>query len=174
MKTVIVYESMFGNTHLIAEHLADAARRHGEVNLVPVSHARSDIIAGADLVIVGGPTHIHGMSWSATRHTAIADANKHDDLDPNAEGPGLRDWFRRVDDVRFVPAAAFDTRLDGNPSATGRASKGISRRLRLHDFHEIAEPESFLLDKDNELVPGEAERAQKWADSLYARLSVHA
>ena len=65
MKTVIVYESMFGNTRLIAEHIADAARRRGEVALAPISHARSDVIAGPDLVIVGGPSHIHGMSVHA-------------------------------------------------------------------------------------------------------------
>jgi hypothetical protein len=172
MKTVVIYESMYGNTHVIAEGVAEAARRHGEVVLVPVSGATADVIAHADLVIVGGPTHGHGMSWAPTRRTAVEDAAKHDELelDPDAEGPGLRDWFHEVDKVDGTPAVAFDTRFDAAPAFTGRASVGISRRLRHHGFREIAKPESFLVDKENHLIAGEAERAERWASELFEQL----
>ena len=173
MRTVVVYESMYGNTHAVARHIGDAAGRRGEATVVPVDQATPEVIAGADLVIVGGPTHMHGMSWSMTRNGAITDAQQHhkaDDVDPDAEGPGLRDWFHDVATVDGVAAAAFDTRFDGAPALTGRASKGISRRLHHHGFDEIAEPESFLVDKDNHLLPGEAERAGQWCDELLGRI----
>jgi hypothetical protein len=173
LKTVVIYESLFGNTHLVAEHVAEAAGLHGEVVLVPVGEATSEVIDGADLLVVGGPTHVHGLTWSATRHAAEAEAAKHDDrtLDPDAEGPGLRTWFHGLGQVHGTPAAAFDTRFDGPAEFTGRASKGIGRRLRHHGFSEVAEPESFLVDKDNHLLAGESDRARRWADGLVSRLT---
>ena len=39
MKTVVVYESMYGNTHLVANEIADVADGFGDVVLVPASKA---------------------------------------------------------------------------------------------------------------------------------------
>lgn len=174
MKTVIVYESMYGNTHMVAGEIAGVAGAFGEVALVPVSKASPVTIDDADLVIVGGPTHVHGLSRSMTRQGAISDAAKHPDLDldPDAEGPGLRDWFEQLGDVDNISAAAFDTRLHGPSAVTGQASTGISRRLRHHGFREVIEHESFFVDKDNHLTRGEAERAQAWSTSLFEQLGL--
>jgi hypothetical protein len=35
----------------------------------------------------------------------------------------------------------------------------------------VAEPESFLVDKDNHLLAGESDRARLWADRLLDRLT---
>jgi flavodoxin len=173
VRTAIVYESMYGNTHVVADAIATAARRHGSVEMVPVSHASPDSIGGVDLVIVGGPTHVHSMSRAMTRDAARKDVQKHPDLelDPDAEGPGLRDWFKALGPMSGTHAAAFDTRVDAPPVFTGRASKGISRRLRHHGFDEVVDPESFLVDDANHLEEGEAERATAWAESVFDRLA---
>jgi len=173
MKTVIVYESMYGNTHLVAEKLAEGVNSRAEAVLVPVSEATPEVIADADFIVVGGPTHMHGLTWSATRRAAESDAEKHDDraLDPDAEGEGLRTWFHTIDQGNERPSAAFDTRFDGPAEFTGRASKGIARRLRHHGFRVIVDPESFLVDKENHLVPGEGNRARAWADGLVDKLA---
>ena len=55
MKTVIIYESMYGNTQLVADELAAVAREHGEVVLVRAEDAGAGVTEGADLVLVGGP-----------------------------------------------------------------------------------------------------------------------
>ena len=52
-------------------------------------------------------------------------------LDPDAEGPGLRDWFEALGQIS-ARAAASDTRFDLPAAITGRASKGIARKLRHH------------------------------------------
>lgn len=166
MQTVVIYESMYGNTHAIAERIAEAARKRGHATLVAVTHATPGSIDGADLVIVGGPTHVHGMTHAGTRHEAVEDAAEHGQLDPDAEGPGIREWFDAVQKVDGTWAAAFDTRLEGSPLLTGRASKGISRKLRHHGFSEMSEPESFLVDQDNHLLPGESDRAELWTLAL--------
>ena len=171
MKAVVVYESMYGNTHLIADAVAAGMADLGEVVVVPVGGATPDVLAAADLVVVGGPTHVHGMSSAMSRKGAIEDAAKPDrdlELDPDAEGPGLRDWF---DEVGTLPAmaAAFDTRMPGPPALTGRASKGIAKRLHHHGCRMVAEPMSFLVTKDNHLGDDEDAHARQWGADLAAR-----
>ena len=172
MKTVIVYESVFGNTRRVAEELARVARRHGEVETVAAGEAEGRVVDGADLVLIGGPTHRHGMSWTATRRTGGQEpadgAGRAPGID--AAGPGLRQWFHRVGRVDGIPAAAFDTRADGPEALTGRASLGISRRLRHHGFHEVAAPRSFVVDRENVLVDGQVHRARQWAVSVLESL----
>lgn len=174
MKVIVIYESMFGNTHSIAEAIAAGLRDGNEAVVVPVGTATAELLAGADLVVVGGPTHIHGISRANTRNGAAQIARKPGSkltLDADAEGPGLRDWFASLSAIR-VSAAAFDTRLDGPALFTGRASQSIRRLLARHGFTVIAKPESFLVTKDNRLRPGEEDRARRWGSRLASQLPV--
>ena len=169
MRAVVVYESMFGNTHVVAERIAAGLLTTMDVAVVAVGGATPEILDGIDLLVVGGPTHVHGMTSHKSRSGAAEMAAKPGsdlELDPDAEGEGLREWFRRLPRIG-VRAAAFDTRI-GSVAAvmSGRASKGIARRLRHHGCDLLAEPESFLIDTDNHLVDGEAVRATEWGASL--------
>lgn len=167
MRAVVVYESMFGNTHLVADRVAQGLRGSYDVEVLPVGEAIGRILDDVDLLVVGGPTHIHGVSSATSRRSAGEQAEQDDDLDlePDAEGPGLRDWFDGLP-RQTGRAAAFDTRVEGPPMLTGRASKGIARRLMRHGFELVCEPESFLVDKHNHLLPGEGDRAHDWAARL--------
>jgi len=171
-QVVIVYESMYGNTHHIAEHIANGLGSGGvQVHVVSVGEALPDLLAAADLLIVGGPTHVHAMTSATSRHAAIATADKDGlQLDPAATNPGLRDWFDQLDIVDGTEAAAFDTRVDGWALFTGRASHGIASHLTERGYRLLDEPESFLVDKHNRLVPDEAERATAWGASLAAAM----
>ena len=62
MRALIVYESMFGNTHEVANCIADGLRPVYDVSMVRVGDATDEMVEAADLVIVGGPTHAHGLS----------------------------------------------------------------------------------------------------------------
>jgi len=168
MRTLIVYESMYGNTHQIAEGIASGLRPDAEVRVVSVHEASGDMVSWAELLIVGGPTHIHGMTRPSSRQGASDAAMKPDSgltLDPDAAGDGLREWFASLGKAVNQRAAAFDTRTDGPALFTGRASGGIAKELRRHGYALVAEPESFLV-KENHLVTGEAERAAAWGASL--------
>jgi len=170
MRAVVVYESMYGNTRLVADAIGAGLKTAFDVSVVPVSQASPAILADADLVVVGGPTHLHSMSRAATRKAAVAAADKPVsplNVEPDALGPGLRDWFGSLG--RYpVKAAAFDTRLHGPAAFTGRASKGVTRLLRAHGFDVIAEPESFLVTKQDRLDPPETARARDWGTELAA------
>jgi len=177
MRTLVAYESMFGNTHAIAAYIAEGLLALGEVEAVSIHEVTRERLAQCDLFVVGGPTHVHGLTSSQSRKGAADTAAKSDGsllLDPDAEGPGLRDWFHDCPVVDGTLGAAFDTRYDANPLLTGRASRRIARRLGDLGFEVIAEPESFLVDKDNTLLMGERERARAWgaglAHALTARL----
>jgi Flavodoxin len=174
MKAVVIYESMYGNTHLIAEAIASGLRTtSADVAVVPVTGIEVGVLEGADLLVVGGPTHAHGMSRASTRKAAAEDARKPDRelvLDPDAEGEGLREWFETLDHVSTY-GATFDTRFDLPAALTGRASKGIARKMRAHGFAMIAEPESFFVTKQNHLEPDQETRAREWGSHLGAVLT---
>jgi len=171
MRAVIVYESMYGNTHEVAQRIADGLRTGYEVALLPVHEATSAVVADADLLLVGGPTHAHGMTTSATRKSARDAAAKPGSalqLESDTDGAGLRDWFNTLGTLPGTKAAAFDTRFDAVAVFTGHAGKGISHRLRRHRCTMVADPESFLVDKHTVLLPGEADRAEQWGRRLAA------
>ena len=174
MRALVVYESMFGNTHEVAESIGVGLREYGEVTVVPVAEATAAHLAAADLVVVGGPTHAHTMSSVRSRAEAGAQAAKDPELalDLAADGPGIREWLVEIGQVDGINAAAFDTRVDGPAVLTGRASKTIARHLEKHGFAIVADPISFLVDRHNHLLPGEPERAAGWG-SLLASPVVH-
>ena len=82
----------------------------------------------------------------------------------------LLEWFGSLGDYR-VRAAAFDTRMHGPAALTGQAAKGVTRLLRQHGFDVVAEPESFLVTKQDRLEPQEQDRARDWAAKLAAGIA---
>jgi|GraSoiStandDraft_30_1057271.scaffolds.fasta_scaffold273676_1 hypothetical protein len=170
MRALVVYESMYGNTQVIAGNIADGLRGDYEVTLVPVAEATWDLVADADLLVAGAPTHMHGLSTRSTRRMAAQAAAKDGSglrMDPDAGGPGMRDWLKDLG-RRNGLAAAFDTRLNGVPAFTGRASRPIARLLKRHGRQLIAAPESFVVGSQSMLLDGEAARARRWGMTLGA------
>ena len=168
MRSVVVYESMFGNTRQVAESIGRGLEPSGEVAVVPVDGADEALRGGVDLLVVGGPTHVHGLSSPRTRAAAVEMASKPESrfgLDEHASGPGLREWFGTLASGT-ARAAAFDTRMPQPAVFTGRASKRIRRELRRRGFDVSAPPESFIVDSSNVLKEGELERARAWGSSL--------
>ena len=173
MRAVVVYESMYGNTHLVADAIAAGLADEFEVEVVSVHDATADVLDGAVLLVVGGPTHAHSMSRASTRASAAEDAakpEKHLELDPDAYGDGLREWFDTLDRLGGA-AAAFDTRVDMPAALSGRASKAIAKHLDRQGCRLVAEPESFLVTRDSHLEPQEVERATGWGRRLAASVA---
>src|SRR5262249_61631454 len=111
MRVVIVYESMFGNTHLIADAIAKGLAPGNVVTVVPAAQAGREVLDRADLLVVGGPTHVHGMSRPPSRAAAAQMAQTEDShltVDSSAEGPGLRNWLVAVVPLG-LPRAVLDT-----------------------------------------------------------------
>lgn len=163
MRAFVVFESMYGNTAAIAERIAAGLRNAGiDAEAQPATQATAYAADEMDLLVVGGPTHAHGMSWALTRKVASGDT----EFDEAALSPGLRRWFHHLPRREGRPAAAFDTRFDRPVRSSGSAARGIARRLQRHGYLLALEPESFFVTKDGELVEGQLERAEAWGRRL--------
>jgi len=170
MRALVVYESMYGNTHAVASNIADGLRADYEVTLVPVAEATAELVAGADLLVAGGPTHLRGLSSAMSRRMAAEAAARDGSglrLDPDAGGPGLRDWLKGLSGGHAL-AAAFDTRVGDIPVFTGRASRIVARMLKRQGYRLVAAPESFLVSSHSTLLYGESSRARRWGMTVGA------
>src|SRR6185436_18635250 len=95
MKAVVVFESLFGNTATIGERVAAALCARGlEAEALPVTQVEQATTRNVDLLVVGGPTHAHGMSRPGTRKAGATDP-KNAYAEPTVE-PGLREWLADV------------------------------------------------------------------------------
>ncbi|MEV8099047.1 flavodoxin domain-containing protein [Kitasatospora sp. NPDC085879] len=176
MQALIVYESMYGNTREVAEAIAEGireARPDAAVECQPVARTTVHRTGTVDLLVVGGPTHVHGMSNALSRRVAVSvEARKEGRIEETHEaattaaGPGLRKWFHELPDAEpGTPAAAFDTRMDGKQA--GGAAAGIAQRLTDHRYDLRAEPEGFFVEEaDGPLRSGELARARAWGAAL--------
>jgi hypothetical protein len=148
------------------------ARGLGAARSCPVSQVSTDDVADCELLVVGGPTHMHGMTTKRSRELAAETARTEGEVavEPHADSePGLRTWLQLLSGGDGAVAAAFDTRLDSSPFLTGRASHGVAARLRRRGYRVVGS-ESFLVsESEGPLVPGELVRAERWGAELAAR-----
>lgn len=166
MRSLIVYESMYGNTRQVAEAIAEGCRQAGEATAVRACDCDPHALAGADLVVLGGPTHAWSMSRPRTRQAAITNAKpENPPVEAQPDESGIRELLDRLPRLTGL-AAAYDTRIAAPAALTGRASAGIARRLRRAGVRLVAEPRSFLVSRGSRLRPGQLEQARAWGVRL--------
>lgn len=144
MNSIVIYGSHSGNTGRVAAAIADSLRFRGPVQLLPVEQAPTTFSAGADLVLVGGPTEAHRMTAPVGEFFAR--------LQPGA--------------LNGVAGAAFGTRVNWPRWLSGSAANGISQKLQAAGARIIAQGEDFIVDMGPHLEPGELERAATWAATV--------
>jgi len=170
MSATVVYESVYGNTRAIAEAIAEGL---GDAEVVPVFEAPERVLE-SDLLVVGGPTHMHGLTTTHSRQMAVEAV--HEDgghVEPGAaRTPGLRAWLRDLTTEEGALAAAFDTRGDKSPWLTGAASRGIAKRLRDRGYDVVSRQSFLVVDSDGPLAQGELDRARDWGRRLATLLPV--
>jgi hypothetical protein len=174
MDVVVVYESLFGNTRLVAEAIADGIRAADPAVRVSVTRTDATKLGEVDdacLLVVGGPTHMRRMTSPRSRQQGLQAARKANDqqsreAQPGAAGPGLREWLRALPPARLgTMAAAFDTRLEYR--LAGGAARSASRRLRRRGFGLAGQPEGFIVTgSQGPLRQGELDRAREWGAAL--------
>jgi hypothetical protein len=167
MTVLVVFESMFGNTKVIADAVAEGLAGHLPVEQVEVGVAPTVIGGEVELLVVGGPTHAFGLSRSGTRQSAAEQA----DGDLVSAGIGLREWLGALHKgPADVAVAAFDTRIS-KPRLPGSAAAAADKRLRRLGFRVVAPSTSFYVrGTTGPLLDGEAERARRWGEELAAEL----
>ncbi len=127
MRALVVFESMFGNTEVIARAIAEGLAANASVEVVEVGAAPASLPADLDLLVVGGPTHAHGMSKPESR----ADSARRAGDRLVSRGSGIREWLESLQGgSATVAAAAFDTRIKGPGILWGSAAKSADKLLR--------------------------------------------
>jgi len=163
MKTLVVYDSFFGNTEKIARAIGDALGYPDDVEILRVGDVKPEELMNADLLIVGSPTRAFRPSPATTRL--------------------LKSIARRALDG--VNIAAFDTRVTEEEIAKGPwilrkmvrifgyAAKPIADMLVKKGGTLVAAPEGFFVEgNEGPLKEGELERAEKWARQFGRTLSI--
>lgn len=166
MSTLVIYESMYGNTRAAAEAVASGFGPAEQAEAVEVSAAPRQLPPGVDLVILGAPTHGHGLSRPQSRESAAK------------EGPvvsrdiGLREWIGEASIPDGVRVATFDTRFDKARWLTGSAAITMKKHLRRRGYTGEVATESFFVDHTvGPLHEGELRRAREWGAQLAASTS---
>ena len=168
MRTVIVFESLFGNTEQFAHEIRDAIEDMGEEAVAAdVRRIRPDDLTHCDLLIVGAPTHAFSLSRQSTRDDAVRQG-----AEAGRAVVGVREWLTTLD-LTFAartdrpPAAVFDTRVEKVRHLPGSAARRAARALRAQGIEIVDRPTSFYVeDLKGPAVPGEAERARAWATGV--------
>jgi flavodoxin len=146
MKTLVVYDSLYGNTKAIAE--AIGAALPGEVRVLPVGQASASDLQTADLLVIGSPTH---GSLPTDAIQGLVDKLR----PPAREGARL---------------ATFDTRLTWGflERWGGFAAPKMAEALKEKGWTLAAPAEGFFVKglKKGPLKKGEADRATAWAQQL--------
>jgi hypothetical protein len=159
MRGLVVYESLFGNTARIAQAVVDGLKERLDVELHSVAEGK--LPEGADLLVIGGPTHAFSMSRVTTRQDAVNQGAK---ADPTI---GLREWLEELPEGNGTPFAAFDTRVDMVRRLPGSAAKAAAKMARKRGYQSLTRPESFYVqDTPGPLLDGEAQRAEVWGAQL--------
>lgn len=174
MNVVVVYESMYGNRHQIAEAIGRGLTEEGaQAEVVSVDQARKREIGVDDVLIVGAPTHVHGLSRESTREAAVKGAAEHAmhwRLIPRPRAQACATGSRLWDPEPVQRLHSTHELRAPRCSPTGQASQLISKALSHHGFDQLAAPESFLVASTNQLLPEEAAHARQWGADLATKI----
>ncbi|MBN1659361.1 MAG: flavodoxin family protein [Anaerolineae bacterium] len=149
MKTLVVYDSVYGNTEIIAQAIGSALP--GEVQVVRVGQVSAADCMAVDLLVVGSPTH--GALPTEAAQALIEKI-----------GPPAREG---------TCAATFDTRLTWGflERWGGFAAEKMAAKLEEKGWTMAGTPGGFFVKglKKGPLKRGEADRAAAWARTLLTR-----
>lgn len=151
MRLAVAFDSTYGNTRRIAEAISSGWPEEPHDPPMPIRDLDARRLGPETLLVVGAPTHRHGVdpaTWVA---------------------------LGRIPAERFreLRVAVFDTRYDRSRWLTGSAALEIERALVARGARAIVPAESFFVaGSEGPLEDGELERARRWGARLYERTAV--
>jgi len=144
MRTLVVYDSVHGNTEKIAQTIGDAVG--GEVEVLRAGVVDPAELKTVDLLFVGAPTYGGRAS------------------------PAMQGFLKKLQGstLEGIDVATFDTRLTaGWVRIFGYAAGRIGSTLEKKGGTLIASPEGFFVKgTEGPLKEGELERAARWAEEI--------
>ena len=160
LKSVVIYDSLYGNTEKIARAIGDTLAEVGESAILRVGDAKMDLLDGVGLIVVGSPTQ--GFKSTEAIKAFLKGIPEHQ--------------------LQGIKVAAFDTRFTPSNIAStpvlpyfakifGYAAEPIAKALQKKGAELAISPQGFYVEgKEGPLVEGELERASAWARKLYTEV----
>lgn len=163
MSTLVVFESMWGNSRTVAEAVAEGLG--DDVPVVNVAEAPVPLPQDVDMLVLGGPTHAFSMSRASTRQEAKAKG-----ADQGHLTSGIREWMAALPASDRLHVATFDTRVASVRHLPGSAAKAAAREVRRRHLGRVIATKSFYVaDMAGPLLDDELDRARAWGTSLAVR-----
>lgn len=154
MKSMVVYDSAYGNTARIADVIGESLKKFGKSSVKQLEEVTDKDVKHADLIVIGSPTQggrptgptlqfIEALPTKVMRGKKIAVFDTRFDMD--AQKFGLRLLMRTI----------------------GYAAAKMASAAKRRGWDVISDPMGFIVnDTKGPLRDGEMERAAKWAASL--------
>lgn len=169
MNTLIIVESHFGNTALIAKAVAEgisAASADNQVQITAASDASAQIPDDTSLVIVAAPTHNFGLPSPATRSQAEAKGAT------NGSARGVREWIETAQFRPLLRIITIDTAVKSRFSPS-TASKTAQKLMKRRDVSATERGPSFFVNgTTGPLLDGETDRARTWGFQIAEAITV--
>lgn len=155
MKTVILFDSYFGNTEKVAVSIKERLDPSGELILRRFIDASPDILDNTDILILGSPTRAFRPTKPATGFLKKMPSQS----------------------LKGINIAAFDTRISLKDVESkilcfmaglfGYAAEPLQKMMIKKGGKAAAEPEGFYVKgTEGPMTDGELERASAWAASM--------
>ncbi len=151
MKSLIVYDSIYGNTKIIAEEIS---KQINGSHIQSVKGSAVPILKPGDLLIVGSP--VHGGRPTPLTEMYLSNISNNS--------------------LKGVYVAGFDTRFAPEDHGLGLrilitiiryAAEKISAALIKKGGIQVVKPQGFIVkDKEGPLEKGELEKAKIWASRI--------
>ena len=152
MNALVIYYSKFDNTKLVAEAISQGLEANSDVRAVHSDEVTTHDMNGADLVIMGSPTHKMNL--------------------PKELRPFFENLPKRI--LKGKAVAAFDTSYEMSWWLNHfTAGKRVMQKLIKLGGKRVVPPEIFLVSgREGPMCEGEIERAKEWAISILSKLPV--
>ena len=152
MKTLVVYDSVFGNTEQIALAISRSLGSKEEVETFRVSDIKPEQLNGLKLLIIGSPTRGFKPTKAITEFLNKIPSN------------GLEGVRVLAFDTRLCTADVNSRLLNILVKIFGYAAKPIADTLKKKGGSLIIPPEGFFVkESEGPLKDGELKRAADWA-----------
>lgn len=150
-KTIIIYESIYGNTKIVADAIAEGIRESGVIDCTVVKTGEihhTDDLAKYDAILFGSPNHNQEPARNMLKFIERAS----------------------IVDLEKKKGAAFDTYTGGNKGiAVGKLEQEIRQRMACITF-VIDGFSAKVEDRKGPLAEGELQRANEFGRQVTAKI----
>jgi len=152
MKGIVIYDTSYGNTKIIAENIIETLKESGlEVRLFNVKDVKELNAKDYDFLVLGSPTRIGNMSFTVSRF-----------ISGKIRGEEWRDKL----------FASFDTEMQGViEKGSASAAEKIAKKLSEKGLKQVLPVlKTAVMGLKGPLKEGEIENAKKYAKELASKL----